>query len=387
MATPLTPILLVIDNLEYGGGERGFLQLVRGLGAEGWAVTVAAHPGGLFEREARAAGACFVPLDMRRQRAPLTIVQLRRLVQRGGFRLVHSQGARADVLARVALLGLGDVRNVCTVQMPVEGFDVGGLLRLVYLALDRLSGRRVDRFVVVSQALRRLLIGARGLPPDRVALVYNGVETATAATLGDNARVRRVVRQELGLGDDALLVGAVGRLVWQKGFSDLVRALPEVLARVPQARLVIAGEGPLGNELAASARTLGVGDRVKLTGFRHDVLPFLAGLDVLVIPSLKEGFPMITLEAMALGAAIVATAIDGITEQIEHGVHGLLVPPGETRALGDAIVSLLDDPRRRRALGQAARRRAAAVFDVAAMVAGTTAVYAELLGATPEPAR
>jgi glycosyltransferase involved in cell wall biosynthesis len=384
----LTPVLFVIDNLEFGGGERAFLQLVRALGASGWPLAVAAHPGGPFEREACAAGARFLPLDMRRGRALATAVRLRRLVRRGAFRLVHSQGARADFLTRLALLGLGGVKNVCTVQMPVEGFDVGPVRRRLYLALDRLSGRRVDRYIVVSQALRGALVGGRGLPAERVALVYNGVETDASPSPIEPGR--RAVRQELGLAADELVVGAVGRLVPQKGFADLIRALPGIRARRPRTRLVIAGVGPLREELTAIACALGVRDRLVLAEFRGDIPRFLAALDVLAIPSRREGFPMITLEAMALGVAIVATAIDGVVEQLDHDVHGLLVPPGDVPALGAAIVSLLEDGDRRRRLGQAARQRALAVFDVRRTVAETTAVYADLLQAATgvrEPAR
>ncbi len=376
----LKSVLYVIDNLEYGGGERGFAQLVRGLGAEGWAVTVAARPGGPFEAAVRAEGAPFVALDMRRSRALVTALRLRGLVRDRGFGIVHSQGARADFITRAALLGLPDVANVCTVQMPVEGFDVGPARRRLYLALDRLSGHRVDRYIVVSRALERVLLETRRLAPERVALVYNGVETtALAAAAGGNER--RALRAELGIDDAQPLVGAVGRLVWQKGFVELIRAWPEVAARVPAARLVIAGEGPLRAELEALARSLGVADRVRLIGFRRDVPGFLAALDVLVLPSLREGFPVITLEAMALGVAIVATAIEGVREQIEPDVHGILIPPGAPRELGAAIFGLLDEPGRRRRLGEAARQRAAAVFDVGRMVAETHTVYAALLSA------
>jgi glycosyltransferase involved in cell wall biosynthesis len=370
----LTAILFVIDNLEFGGGERGFLQLVRALAAADWAVTVAAQPGGPFEAGVRGAGAAFVPTAMASRAGLGTVARLRRLARAGGFAIVHSQGARADFLARLALMTLPGPRLISTVQMPVEGFDVSPLRRALYRVFDGLGRGRVDRFIVVSRALQRRLVEGRGLAAARVTLVPNGVETA---------------RRELGVAGEAPLLGAAGRLVWQKGFGDLVAAMPHVLARLPAARLAIAGDGPLRDTLQTQARAAGVGDRVLLTGFRPDAARFLAALDVLVIPSVREGFPMATLEGMALGLPIVATAIEGIVEQIEADTEGLLVPPGDPAALGRAAARVLEDRGLAERLGQGARRRAVAAFDVGRMLGATCRVYAELLAAPAavEPTR
>lgn len=372
----LRPVLYVIDNLEFGGGERGVLQLVRGRAAAGGRVGVAAHPGGVFEREVRAAGAAFLPLDLRRLHGLGAVPRLRRLVRAGGWALVHSQGARADVVTRLALAGLRGVRHVCTVQMPVEGFDVGRLRRALYLALDRWSARRVDRFLVVSEALRRLLVEARGIAPERVRLVYNGVELDAPLP----AAAGRALRAALGLAAEAPVVGAVGRLVWQKGFEDLIAALPAVVRAVPGVRLLLVGDGPRRAALAAAAAAAGVADRVVLAGFRADVPAVLAAVDVLAVPSRREGFPMITLEALAAGTPVVATAIDGLLEQIEPERSGLLVPPGAPTALAAALVRVLTDRDLRARLAAEGRRRVAARFDVRATLAATWAVYRELLG-------
>lgn len=375
----LTAILFVIDNLEFGGGERGFLQLVRALAADGWAVSVAAQGGGPFEAGVRAAGATFEPVTMTSRAGLGTVVRLRGLVRAGGFALVHSQGARADFLTRLALLGLPAPRLVSTVQMPVDGFDVSPLRRGLYGLFDGLGRGRVDRFIVVSRALQRLLTAERGLDVGRVVLVANGVET-DRLTPAARRQMAGPARRELGVGDTTPLVGAAGRLVAQKGFGDLVGAMPHVLARVPGARLAIAGDGPLRGALAGRARAAGLADLL-MPGFQADVSRFLAALDVLVIPSVREGFPMITLEGMALGLPIVATAIEGVVEQIEPDTDGLLVPPGDPGALGAAIARVLEDRALGERLGQAARRRAVALFDVSRMLDATRQVYAGLLKA------
>jgi glycosyltransferase involved in cell wall biosynthesis len=382
MATALNTVLFVIDNLEFGGGERGFLQLIRTLPGDGWTVSVAAHPGGLFEVQARAAGAEFLGMDMSSRAGVATIARLYRLVRSGRFTIVHSQGARADFFARMALWSVPGVRLVSTVQMPVDGFAVASVRSAAYRFFDRLARPRVDRFVVVSQALKRRLVERWRLPEERVTLIHNGVETdrLVPSTSGDDARR---IREELGLGEHARLVGAVGRLVWQKGFEHLLAALPGVAARVPEVGLAIVGEGPLRAELEARARSLGVAERVRFLGFRSDVPSVLRACDVLAVPSLQEGFPMVTLEAMALGVPIVATEIEGIAEQLDHDRQALLVPPAQPRALTTAVLALLQDQALARRLAEAGRHRVVEAYNVGQAVAATRRLYAELAIGTP----
>lgn len=370
------PILFVIDNLEFGGGERGFLQIVQSLVREGWQVSVASHPGGAFEDEVRKSGAAFLPLNMKSRFGLRTIVRLRHIIGQGGFRIVHSQGARADFFSRISSLGVRGARNVCTVQMPIEGFDVARARKALYQSLDCLSARQVDRFLVVSEALRKLLIEGRGIDPGKVRLIYNGIETAL------HTLTERHAWSGSGLPREERLIGAVGRLVRQKGFEYLIRAMPRVLHQVAEARLVIAGEGPLRQELQELAHERGLEGKVVFQGFRRDIREFLRAVELVVIPSVREGFPMITLEAMAMAKPIVATAIDGVIEQIDHDVNGLLVPPEDCEALGAAMVKLLEDRVTRERLGHAARQKAVTRFDVRKMVNETKLVYAELLGQT-----
>jgi len=173
----------------------------------------------------------------------------------------------------------------------------------------------------------------------------------------------------------------VARLDPQKGLHDLVAAA----ALVPEARVMVVGEGPERRALETRIAHLGLGDRVHLLGFRSDVPDLLAGSDLFVLPSLFEGLPLSILEAMAAGKPVVATAIGGNDEAVVDGATGLLVPPGDPRALADAIRALLRDPERRRRLGEAGRRRAEAEFSAPAMVRRVAAVYDELLAASDRP--
>jgi glycosyltransferase involved in cell wall biosynthesis len=166
------------------------------------------------------------------------------------------------------------------------------------------------------------------------------------------------------------VVGNVARLVEQKGHRDLLAAL----ARVPDARLVLVGEGPLRPELERLAASLGIGERVEFLGHRDDVPELLAGFDVFAFPSLFEGLCLAVIEAQAAGVPVVATPVGGIRETVIDGQTGLLVPPHDPAALAAGIARLLADPEEARRLARAARAQSAR-FSLERMVEATLALY------------
>src|ERR687894_2861477 len=176
------------------------------------------------------------------------------------------------------------------------------------------------------------------------------------------------------------LVGVVARLQPEKGVANFLKAAVRVAPQFPEAHFVIAGDGPLRQELVSLAEDLGLRDRVHFLGFRSDASELMGSLDVLVVPSLTEGSPLVTLEAMAAGVPVVASAVGGIPDQIRHDKEGLLVPPGDTDALSNALLALLRDPPRSRRLGEAGRRRVASRFSHATMVRQIEDVYRDVLG-------
>lgn len=366
-------ILLVIDNIEFGGGERGFLQVARGL-KNRFEFFVAAMPGGAFHQEIEELGIPFVPMDVSRRISLKPIRQIRNFVKANEVDIVHSQGARADFFARLA----GRIANVphilSTIQMPIEGFDVGILRKKIYLFLDRLSGRFVERFIVVSEALQRLLIQDRGVPVQRVVKIYNGIEANLYQPLAKHTDLRN----EWGIPATIPLIGAVGRLVWQKGFEFFMKAIPEILQSSPEAKFLIVGDGPLRAQLEKLAQSLNIYDSIIFTGFRSDIRQILSTIDVLMVPSLLEGLPMIILEGMAMAKPIVATNIDGITEQISHEREGILVPARKPEALAGAVLKIIESDELATALGRAARKKVETSFSVEHMVRETEKVYLSL---------
>lgn len=367
-------ILFVIDGLEFGGGERVFLQLAAGL-KDRYEVFAAATPDGKFENGIGELGAKFFPLDMSRQFYLRSIRQLSGIIKNNKIDLVHSQGARGDFYTRIAGRVAGSPHNLCTIAMPVEGFDVRPWRKIIYRAIDSFTGRDVDKFIVVSDALKRILIEKRRISEHRVVRVYNGIELEQYHQDAEDGKIRK----EWGVPQEAPLIGAIGRMVWQKGFKFLIRAITKAVQAVPNAKFIFVGDGPLENELGALSEELGVRDRIVFAGFRSDINEILAEIDLLVVPSLLEGFPMVTLEAMAMAKPIVATNISGINEQITNGIDGILVPSKNPAALAKAIIRVLNDQEYAQAMGLAARKKVEQEFSVEKMVAETEKVYLSLL--------
>ncbi len=367
-------LLFVIDALEFGGGERVFLQLVEGLRAR-FDIVVAATPGGEFEQGVRELGAEFYPVDMGRRFSLKPILQIKGIILKHRINILHSQGTRADFFGRVAGKIAGVRHIICTIAMPIEGFDVGYLRKKYYQFFDCFTERWVDRFIVVSDSLKQLMVEKRRIPDQKVARIYNGIELG-AYNQGSSYRH---LRKEWDVPYDVPLIAAIGRMVWQKGFEYLIKAIPDIVLDVSDARFLIVGDGPLTRKLVALSRELGVSQKVIFTGFRSDVKEILSAIDILVIPSLLEGFPMITLEAMAMAKPIVATNITGINEQITNGENGIIVPPRDPSALAKATIGLLGNRETARRMGLAARKKAEQEFSVEKMVSETDNVYKSLV--------
>jgi glycosyltransferase involved in cell wall biosynthesis len=265
--------------------------------------------------------------------------------------------------------------------MPVEGFNVSTIKRLIYIALNRFSERFVDKFIVVSKALRKGMIEGHKTEPQKVVKIYNGIEI-DEYRIDDEGEVihgKSKLRKELCLENNVPVIGAIGRLVWQKGFEYFIEAIPDVLKRIPEAVFLIVGEGPLKDELNVKSKMLKVENKIIFTGFRSDIKEIIASLDILAIPSLLEGLPMILLEAMAMTKPIVATDIDGIKDVLDNGRTGLLVPPKAPEALSEAIVNLLIHKDKAHQMGINARRVVEERFGVDIMVQKVEKVYEELL--------
>ena len=290
------------------------------------------------------------------------------LVRRERIDLLHFHGYAAANFGRLAARRTG---------APAVMHEHAVLSVLPHqFAMDWLLRHKTDVAVAVSEAVREFLVRGRAVPRGKTRVVWNGVSLDLFRGV-DPAEVRRR-RREFGFDDHQEIVGTITRLREEKGNRYFIEAVPRILREISDARFLVVGDGPLRTELGALARRLGLADRLHFAGFRSDIPVVLGVLDVAVMASLTEGFPVALVEAMAAGKPIVATAVGGISEIIRHEGNGLLIPPADPAALAAAIVRTLGDRVLRARLGRAARERSQA-FSIQRTVAALQAIYAELL--------
>jgi len=213
--------------------------------------------------------------------------------------------------------------------------------------------RRATRVVAVAETMRRQLVDGSGVRAERVVVIPNGVDAERIRP----AQGRAAIRSELGIADGAPVILSLGALTGEKDPLTAVRVASGVVRAVPEARHLLVGEGPLRSEIEAEAARLGLGDRLLVLGPRSDVGDLLSVADLLLLPSRTEGLPAVAVEAGLAGLPVVASRVGGVPEVVEHDVTGLLVEPGDVDGFVAAVVGLLGDPDRRRALGEAARVR------------------------------
>ena len=247
--------------------------------------------------------------------------------------------------------------------------------RSFYAWLNRALARRQDRIITISHHLKRFCIEVEGLPEEKIVPIHYGLDSHAflqADGGGDD------LRATFGISPDVPLIGVVGRLTEQKGHRYLLEAFSQVIASLPSAHLLVAGDGKLRSALERQVARLRLMHHVTFAGWRQDVAQVMSTMDVLAMPSLWEGFGLVLLEAMAASRPIVASRVSAIPEIVAHGETGLLVPPQDVESLARALLALLSEPSRAHEMGQRGRRRLKEHFSVARMVEQTQAVYESL---------
>jgi glycosyltransferase involved in cell wall biosynthesis len=228
----------------------------------------------------------------------------------------------------------------------------------------RLKYRPYRQVVAISRAVRDELCSSVGLDAARVPLIASAVDTQA---FRPDAQARSRVLREFALDDRAFLIGIAAQLIPRKGHELLLRALPELVRRVPRAQLLCFGQGPMAGRLERLVAKLKLAPHVRFVGFRADFPELLPGLDLLVHPAAREGLGVAVLEAMAASVPVVATAVGGIVDAVTDGVEGLLVGPGDGPGLAAAAERLIESEGERRRMGAAGRARVEREFSIARM--------------------
>ncbi|MFI9149772.1 glycosyltransferase [Streptomyces sp. NPDC053367] len=360
-----------------GGVARVVAQLVRAQCDSGARVTVAC-PDGALTAVLREAGARVRAWDATRSPGPALAGEVRalgRLIGDVRPELVHAHSAKAGLAGRLAVRG-----RIATVFQPhAWSFEaVGGTTAALALKWERFGARWAHRTVCVSEAERER--GVRAGITARWSVVPNGVDPRVFHPAAADT-VRAALLPDVG--PAAPLVVCVGRLCPQKGQDVLLDAWRTVVRRVPDARLVLVGDGPDREQLASSAP-----ESVLFTGDVADPAPWYRAADLVVLPSRWEGMALAPLEAMACARPVVLTDVDGARESLPPGLAPrCLVPPGDPAALAETLVDLLRDPPLRESLGHQGHRHVLAAHDVRHTSAAVWDLYRELLGGVRTAAR
>lgn len=287
--------------------------------------------------------------------------------------IVHTHLIHADVLGLLAAQGAG-VRTIVTTRHNDDAFRN----RLPMQLVNYWNWRSVAAGVVISSALEQFVQQVEHAPARKINLIPYGMvnpQPDSAAFV----QARRALRAELGLAEDAVLVGMVSRLIEQKGIIYALEAFARVCAEYPAAQLVIAGDGELRAALEARSNVLGLAGRVHFLGWREDAPAVLRALDIFLMPSLWEGFGLTLLEAMSARLPVIASHVSAIPEVVVHGETGYLVARRDPDAIAYALRLLLADRLLRQHLGLNGEDRLESAFSVARMADQTTSLYRTLL--------
>jgi len=340
-------IVHVVENLDRGGLERTVVDLIasqRDAGHE--CRVICLFKLGLLARELLASG---VRVDACGKHPGLDLRALRRaraLIRQSPDAVIHTHNAMAHYYAVLASLGL-PVKCRINTRHGMGGRTRSGRQEWLY----RQSLRGTDYAVAVCEAARQRF-AADGMRPRRALLsVPNGIRLERFRPADDVARQSLVA--ELGLPTGSRIIGTVGRLQPVKDHALLLRAFAKVRVQVPEAALVIVGDGPLRAALEAQAEQAGLSDAVRFMGDRHDVPRLLTGMEVFALTSTSEGYSVALLEACASSLPIVATDVGGNREIVRHGINGRLVPSGDTAAIATALIALLRGGEQAAAMGRA----------------------------------
>ena len=373
----------IITRLIVGGAQENTLLSCEGLAARGHAVILISGPtagpeGSLVQRAQRGSYRYVECPAMLRRIDPWhdawACVDLCKLLRDIRPDVVHTHSSKAGILGRLAARRAG----VPCVIHGIHGMSFNRTqpapVRWAYRAAERCCARRTDHFVCVCNAMIDQAVAAGIAPRDRFTTIYSGMEV----DLFDPAHYdRAAVRRPWGVSDEHVVAGAIARLFRNKGYEYLIPAMARAAAAEPSLRFVWIGDGAQRGEFERQLVSLGLRDRVTLTGLvaPERIPELLAGVDMLVHASAWEGLPRAVVQALLMEKPAISFDIDGAPEVVLPGETGILVPLGDAARMADAMVELARDPDKRRRLGAAGRRRCLPMFDHRLMVEQLERLY------------
>lgn len=372
---------MLSDVKPFGGAEHSISQLVRSLDRSIFSPQVLVPREGPILDAIRDAGIPVHVMPLTRLRDIALFPRFISLLKSQGIRLVNAHGVRGGFYAGLARSSLPIKVVVC--ERNLQTWRAHALPR----AMDRFIARNNDFRIGVSQSIVDDMVAAGVIRRERARAIAGGVDMKRLAV---DATRRARARERFGIPEGELAVVTAGRLHRMKGFIDLVNAAPRVIEQVPNARIIIAGEGEERGALEKRIAELNVGHAVRLIGFVRDMPELFAAADLFVLPSValentpREGTPMTIQEAQAAGLAVVTTNISGNAEIIRDGFNGRVVPEQDPARLADAIVEVLRRPDRAQ-MGENGRQLVSERYSTEYVVAAYTEIFLNLLEPSAAP--
>ena len=383
-------ILYISNHLNIGGITSYLLSLTTGMRKRGHNVYIASSGGRLLSRFTEE-GIVYVPIPIKtkQEASPkiiLSMFKLSALIKKKNIGLVHSNSRTTQVLGCL-LSKFFEVSHIST----CHGFFKKRFFRKVFPCWG-------EKVIAISESVKEHLIEDFKVDEGNIVVIHNGIdvnkfnppspngfgglsaETLVKADKIPNPKSKSEIKKEFALGE-GLVVGIVARLSDVKGHIYLIEAMGNVLEKIPNAQLLIVGEGKMKEGLLRLVKSLGIEKSVFFIPEVDDTKDVLSVMDLFVMPSLKEGLGLSLMEAMASGLCVIGTDVGGIKSLIRDGYTGLLVRPKDTEQLSRAILELLGDEQKRKYLGQNAQTFISQNFSLEKMIRETEEVYLECLGA------
>jgi glycosyltransferase involved in cell wall biosynthesis len=333
--------LLFINSITiYGGGEVWMINAMKEFASRGYKVLLICKPESEIKNCALKEGIDTITMSIAGEGDPFTIYKLLKIIKQKKIDFIITNTAK-----ELRLSGIVSKLSGRTKVIARQGIDYPLKNTLRYRFTYNLLA---DAIVANSEATKKTILkNAPWLNPDKVKVIYNGIDT----DLYSQANTKSL-RDEIGFSNDDKIIGFAGRLNVQKGVKYLLEAFKVVAEKSSSAKLLIVGKGDLETYVKEFTAKHNLKSRIHFAGFREDIPNIMRTIDILVLPSLWEGFGIVLIEAMAAGKPCVATNISSIPEIMMDGENGFLVPPENTQAIADALMKLVSDEKLSERLGR-----------------------------------
>ena len=368
-------ILFVNYSLDVGGIETLVLEICKRLDKDSFEPSVCAFvKNGKLQKEFEESG---ITVHLLEKDAGISFAlpqRIYRLLKEQSIDIVHTQNP-ASWLYCILPARFAGVPLIHTVHTAADYY--GRHVRR-WIILEHLLSRFTKRIVTVAGSLATFMKEREKVPGHKISVIYNGIHAEKYDKMIDVQKKKA----ELSLKDTDFVIGNVARFYPNKNHELLVRSFKEVVNRMPHAKLLLAGEGPLKEHIQSLVQQMQLSGSVSLLGNRRDIPELLQVFDLFVLPSKREGFPIGLLEAMAAGLPVVASDVDGNGELVVNGSTGILIPSGDAKALTGTIISMAENKQRAREMGIKGKQRILEHFTFNKMMENYENLYRSVGGST-----